>query len=69
MTKNTFWNSIEISASVFPLVSGTALAMNMKPVVEREIVFASLDEYDDDGDLQRRQRSKSKSTLALLGMS
>ena len=35
--KNTFWKSIEISASVFPLVSGTALAMKTKPVVQNTL--------------------------------
>ena len=37
--KNTFWKSIEISASVFPLVSGTALAMKTKPVVQNTLFW------------------------------
>ena len=40
--KNTFWKSIEISASVFPLVSGTALAMNTKPVAQNNNVLTNL---------------------------
>ena len=37
--EKTFWKSIEISASVFPLVSGTALAMKIKPAAQNKIVL------------------------------